>query len=42
MFLTHLVNGVTIVALIGLLLVLPVLAWDVLTLPVADLEDDPR
>lgn len=36
---THLLTGLTVLALIATLYLLPVLMWDVLTLPAADLED---
>ena len=36
---THLLTGLTVLALIACAYPLPVLMWDVLTLPVADLED---
>lgn len=37
---THLLTGLTVLALIACLYVLPVLLWDVLTLPAADLDQE--
>ena len=36
---THLLTGLTVLALIACAYLLPVLMWDVLTMPAADLED---
>ena len=37
---THLLTGLTVLALIAGAWLLPVLLWDVLTMPAADLEEE--
>ena len=37
---THLITGLTVLALITCAWLLPVLLWDVLTMPAADLEEE--